>query len=194
MPRTPTTSLLLFLLLSCKGGGSEPPAADAVANGFCSETVPCQDPALPFCDVAGTFPGSGNSPNTCIAEPPTLECSNTIACTSDEAPVCNTVGECVECLNFSHCNTDNPLCSLSTYTCGPCRVGEDGDAVCEAIDSFQPFCATTGACVECLTNSACAIVSAPICDLEEFQCRGCTDTAECESGTCNTITGVCEDE
>ncbi len=183
---------LAVALLACKGGSSNAPAPDAVPEGFCDDTIPCEDPTLPFCDVAGVYPDSNNTPNTCIAQPAIPDCSNTIACPTAEAPVCNSIGECVECLNFSHCNTTNPLCSLSTYTCGPCRTGAKGDAVCEAIDSFQPFCAETGSCVECLANGACGIISAPICDPTEFLCRGC-NTGECDAGTCNTITGVCEE-
>jgi hypothetical protein len=192
VPRKPTTSFLLLAFLACKGGSTDAPEPDAVPEGFCSEAIPCEDPALPFCDEAGAFPDSQNTPNTCIAQPPTPDCSDTISCPTDEAPVCNSIGECVECLNFSHCNTTNPLCALSTYTCGPCRLGAKGNSVCEAIDSFQPFCAETGSCVECLTNDACTIITAPICDVSEFRCRGCTSTNECDAGTCNTLTGVCE--
>lgn len=185
---------IVLLAASCSDDGKDtqtvPP--DALPIGFCDLTIPCTDATLPFCDVGGIYPGSEGKPNTCIAKPLEVDCAEPSDCTDESLPQCTTAGECVECLNFSHCNTDNPICSFTTHTCGSCRVGDEGNAVCEAIDPFQPLCAKTGACVECLDNTPCGIISAPICDLTTYSCRGCLNTEECAVGTCNTVSGVCE--
>ena len=167
-------------------------AADARPAGYCDATIPCADSALPFCDIEGMFQGSGGQANTCIAKPLEVDCAVADDCSDEALPQCTAGGECVECLNFSHCNNENPLCSLTTHTCGSCRVGDEGDSICEAIDPFRPFCAESGGCVECLDNSPCQIISAPICDLSNFSCRGCLSSDECTGGTCNLVSGVCE--
>jgi hypothetical protein len=186
--------LFSLFLLACGDDAQKPEDAstDARPEGYCDGTVPCADEALPFCDLSGSYPDSGGQPNTCIAKPLDVECADKTDCSSDALPQCTTAGECVECLNFSHCNNENPLCSLSTHTCGSCRFGEEGDAICLAIDPYQPFCAKGGSCVECLDNTPCSIVSSPICDLTTGSCRGCVSSEECSPGTCNTVTGVCE--
>ncbi len=186
--------LCVLVLTACGDDGDEQPmaATDALPLGYCDAVIPCEDSSLPFCDVSGVYPDSAGQPNTCIAQPADVECSDFMDCTTEAEPQCTTAGECVECLNFSHCNNEDPFCSLTTRTCGPCRFGEEGDAICEAIDPFQTFCAKSGSCVECLDNSPCGIVSSPICDLTTGSCRGCLSTAECDDGTCNTVSGVCE--
>lgn len=178
-------------MASC--GGDEPSdSADARPAGYCDELTPCTDSARNYCDLDGSYPASEGQPNTCIPDPALAECSPTEECSSEDEPHCSNSGQCVECLNFSHCNADAPVCSLTTHTCGGCRSGEEGNAICQAIDPLQPFCSEAGGCVACLDNSHCEIVSAPICDPTELACRGCASTDECETGTCNTVTGVCE--
>jgi hypothetical protein len=45
-------------------------------------------------------------------------------------------------------------------------------------------------CVPCQTNADCTD-SAPICDPQDQQCRGCTADAECESKVCDAAVGRC---
>ncbi len=193
LPRQIAIAIGIFLAATV-GCGDDQPSVDEDARppGYCDALTPCTLDARPFCDLDGLFPGSGNTPNTCIAKPATVECSIGSECSDEATPQCTSAGVCVECLNFSHCNTTNPLCSLSTNTCGGCRFGDEGNSICLAIDPFQPFCAASGSCVECLDNSVCEVISAPVCDLSSFGCRGCLSSDECDAGTCNTISGVCE--
>lgn len=182
--------VLISWLLSCSGdkGSSQ----DARSATYCDAVTPCTEPGLGYCDLTGAYPASSGKPNTCIPDPQQQSCSTSEPCPDEDKPHCTSSGACVACLNFSHCSTATPVCSLTTHTCGPCRSGDEGDQICGAIDPLQPFCSEAGACVECLDNTACEIVSAPICDASQFVCRGCTDTSECELGTCNPVTGVCE--
>ncbi len=183
---------LLAGMLACAGEDGAQPAVDARPARYCDALTPCTEAGFRYCDLTGQYPASEGQPNTCIPDPQLQGCSTAQPCTSEEAPYCTTSGECVACLNFSHCSTQTPVCSLSTHTCGACRSGTEGNQVCAAIDPLQPFCSELGACVECLANTDCAIISAGICDLDEGRCRGCVDSAECETGTCNTVNGVCE--
>lgn len=180
--------------LSCGDDGQDMPTAmtDARPPGYCDGTIPCTDVALPFCDVAGAYPDSGGQPNVCIAKPLEVDCAVAADCSNEALPQCTTTGDCVECLNFAHCTNEMPLCLLSTHTCGSCRVGDEGNSICLAIDPFQPFCAESGACVECLDNTPCSIISSPVCDLTSLSCRGCQSSDECENATCNLVSGVCE--
>lgn len=193
--RHPRVLILLVCtsLFACDGGGGgDADKVDATPEGYCDDEIPCSEEATPFCDTTGVYPESNSVPNTCITQPPMADCSDTVPCEDEALPACNSIGQCVECVNFSQCNTTNPACALSTYSCGPCRLGEQGDALCEAIDILLPLCGESGSCVECLDNTPCQIVTAPICDPAEFSCRGCENTEECDTGTCNTVTGVCE--
>lgn len=182
----------LFLLVASSACGGAGGKQDARAGQYCDAVTPCTEPGQRYCDIAGEYPASGGEPNTCIPDPQQQACSMSEPCTSDEKPHCTNSGQCVACLNFSHCTAETPICSLTTHTCGSCRSGDEGNQICAAIDPLRPFCSEAGGCVECLDNTACQVVSAPICDVAEFRCRGCTDPEECASGMCDLVSGTCE--
>ncbi|HEY1818260.1 MAG TPA: choice-of-anchor Q domain-containing protein [Kofleriaceae bacterium] len=56
----------------------------------------------------------------------------------------------------------------------------------------EPYCATSGACVACLTDSMCS-GNTPICDGSANACRGCEADTECTSGVCLASNGTCAD-
>lgn len=189
----PLIALAILLVAGSGCGDAGGKQEDARAGQYCDALTPCTEPGEPYCDIAGQYPASNGEPNTCIADPQQQRCSPSEPCPTDQEPHCTNSGQCVACLNFSHCTAETPVCSLTTHTCGDCRTGEEGNQICEAIDPLRPFCSEGGGCVECLDNAACQIVSAPICDLVEFRCRGCVDPSECASGMCDLVSGTCQD-
>ncbi len=54
---------------------------------------------------------------------------------------------------------------------------------------------TKGSCEKCLYNSHCRNIFEPICDLNNFTCRGCYQDGECPNTHpyCNTSKGSCEE-
>ncbi len=75
------------------------------------------------------------------------------------------------------CSGMTPICDSTMKMCRGCTTGECGGA-----DAGTSVCASTGACVECATDSDCKVGTKPICDLTTNTCRGCTSgTNECAS-------------
>ena len=191
-PRMPRSLLLVAAFcLSCGGSSSKPEESDARAANFCDDDTPCSTVERPFCDLLGEYPASEGTPNSCIPDPATAECVESEDCLDPAKAHCSSSGMCVACLNFSHCNAQNPVCSLTEQRCTSCRQGSEGDNVCGAIDPLQPFCGGTGSCVECLNQGHCEIITAPICS-DMGACRGCLTDGECAPQTCNTTSGACE--
>jgi len=99
----------------------------------CSETVPCMDPAAPFC-VEGTC-------STCDASvDPTPD--ESCAMLDEGVPLC--VGSaCVQCTaeDASACGGETPLCDAEANTCVRCSFHEE----CEDLDLHACNIAT-GAC------------------------------------------------
>ena len=185
---------LLLLALCWFACGSDPATSsktDARTDGHCDEETPCAAPERPFCDIRGEFPASEGIPNTCIPDPASAECVESEDCLDPERAHCSSAGQCVICLNFSHCNAVNPVCSLSEQKCIGCRQGDEGNSICNAIDPLQPFCGAEGSCVECLESSQCQVITSPICS-ESGVCRGCSSDSECGPQSCNLASGACE--
>jgi hypothetical protein len=87
------------------------------------------------------------------------------------------IDECVECTEDDECGSDEPVCDLTTYTCGPCTHDDDclgeneGNRACD-VDS--------GACVECDYDDHCNEYY-PACNEEEHECVKCTTNSHCEN-------------
>jgi len=79
--------------------------------------------------------------------------------------------KCVGCKTNSQCNNDKgvPFCSAQN-TCVSCAAvsGSDGGSACPAA---TPVCATSGSCVECMSNSDCPLPGKAFC--VQNQCVGC---------------------
>jgi hypothetical protein len=186
----PLLPILLLALSACgddaQGGGPDP-----TPPYYCDPVTPCTDAVRTFCDLSGEYPDSNGQRNTCIEPPPDAECSIDRPCTDEAKSACTQWGKCVECVNYSTCRAEKPRCNLSTNMCDACRPGEDGDTLCSVVDPLQPYCSELGSCSECLVSGHCGINTAPICDQTTFKCRACETGEECDTGNCNTDTGVC---
>lgn len=90
------------------------------------------------------------------------ECSDSSECVSPDAPVCV-----------------NNLCVASCSVDGECAGSPDGE-----------LCADDGTCVGCKSNADCD-ASAPFCDQEDRQCRGCERDSECPGGVCLEADATC---
>lgn len=53
-----------------------------------------------------------------------------------------------------------------------------------------PVCAPDRTCVECVASTDCPS-GAPTCDPVNHSCRGCAVDADCDSGACDVVTGLC---
>jgi hypothetical protein len=134
----------------------------------CVGSTDCSDALAPICTVAT---------NTCTKCSGHDECKARAAAT----PGCASSGKCVECTLNSHCDpaTTKPVCDTAMNTCKGCTAGGDE---CAMINSMKPACATTGACVECVSNADCKVPTKPICDTTSNTCKPCKADAECTNG------------
>jgi len=161
----------------------------------CSTAEQCADvggvlaqcPSGQLCDDDGSM--ATGPAHTCIPDPSVQACSAPGEC---EAPTPACVDDiCVECDRDAHCEDPNaPVCDLALHRCGGC----DNAADCERFDG-RPFCASFGACVECLPSdpiaeSATCDATDPVCGADGL-CRGCADHRECATGACDLATGMC---
>ncbi|HEY5936147.1 MAG TPA: hypothetical protein VIU61_15965, partial [Kofleriaceae bacterium] len=90
------------------------------------------------------------------------ECSDSSECTSPGAPVCV-----------------NNLCVASCSIDADCAGSPGGE-----------LCADDGVCVGCESNADCD-TSAPFCDQEDRECRGCERDSECPGGVCLEADATC---
>ena len=138
-----TTSPAVTGASSSSGGETEPSSTtdaeteteepSSTTGPECSETVPCMDPAAPFC-VEGTC-------STCDASvDPTPD--ESCAMLDEGVPLC--VGtSCVQCTaeDASACGGETPLCDAEANTCVRCSFHEE----CEDLD-LRACNIATGAC------------------------------------------------
>ena len=146
--------------------------------------------------VAVSFPGDGgiNGSRTCSAANP---CGAPL--------VCDSGGECVECISDTNCTGDTPACDTLTKRCVACQgnVGCAGGYVCSP---SAPVCVLP--CTEpsecpafidgCRANvcSAChdpEDCGALFCDIPHGRCVACLSDANCPAATpkCHAATGTC---
>ncbi len=114
-------------------------------------------------------------------------------------------GQCVECLNSTHCGTGS--CDTTTHTC----TGGQQQCNCPPDKVCQP---QTGACVDCVnstqcgqgqicdpatntcTSDVCAACAPPYPACTEISgqmtCVQCTQDSDCPDGQCNETTFLCE--
>jgi hypothetical protein len=173
--------------------------ADNTCRPKCTTAANCT-PDAPICDAAtGTCVGC-QKPTDCPASAPicwatTAQCSQCAANTDCSAtdPVCDLgSGHCVQCLIDGdcqagylcmdhHCETgcksnadcggDHPLCDIATGICGACHANAD-------CGGLGPFCAASGACVECLVSSDCKTPGMLACS-SDGRCVQCISDANC---------------
>lgn len=75
----------------------------------------------------------------------------------------------------SSCTGTTPVCDSTTKKCRACATAGD----CGSTDGGPPVCASSGACVECTTDSQCSTPTKPVCDPSLNICRACASGTEC---------------
>jgi hypothetical protein len=142
---------------------------------YCDEETPCEDPALPFCDLTGEHPASEGIANTCIPDP----FGGPDGSVGDASPGDAGVdAEPAECTSASEC--DDGLFCNGVETCA-------GDGICEA--GTAPQLDDGVACtVDTCNESTDQVEHTPddsACD-DQNLCNGvetCHPTLGCVSGT-----------
>jgi hypothetical protein len=86
------------------GSGGSAGSAGAGGSGLCSDTNPCPDGGMPYCDPSGV----------CV------ECLAVDQCKGRPLPVCDVANKtCVECLARTDCAGSTPICDAKA--CRACR-------------------------------------------------------------------------
>lgn len=84
------------------------------------------------------------------------------------------------------CSDATPICDNGSATCHACTAS----AECATQFAATPVCASSGRCVECVTNSDCVAVK-KTCDVSQNACVACTKNDDCTSRLCES--GACAD-
>lgn len=145
--------------------------------------------------------------NTCVQCRQESDCSGGTHCLVS-------TGQCVACLNASHCasRAAASACDTTTYQCRPCTSDNEcasvpGLNVCQAGTCVQcagakrtacgedrPACnATTFSCETCKADSDCSRFN-KVCDEASARCVACTvdtEAARCGNRSCNPATFAC---
>lgn len=156
---------------------------------YCDPEVPCEDPALPFRDMAGEHPASEGVANTCIPDPfaaadgavpdgPVAD-----AGTDAQALECTAAGECDDslfcnglesCGGNGQCQAGTPpdidvqvactvaACSESTnqVTHQPDDAACSNQNLCGGVETCHPTQGcVSGTAVQCPADSACTVYS-----------------------------------
>lgn len=193
---------LLAVVPSCtlpKFGTGGLDETDAGATGECEEAADCPGLFLncraPSCDntSCGTFIQAAGA-----------------SCDDDGGAVCDGAGECVECLEPSHCQggeiCQHHLCVPATcgdgvhnagetaLDCGgPCAPCQNGQACDDGSDCVSGYCAG-GTCAPCTITADCAETEwcdAGLCVPDKQDGDTCTDAEQCASGFCPAQDGAC---
>lgn len=151
---------------------------------YCERNSDCADVSgRPFCDVAGTYPGSAGISHTCIADPGG-SCTSDDECTDPALPACSN-NACRECSATHACGADAPVCDVAESTCSACTVEADCAAFAD-----RPRCSPDGACVGCTSDADCA-ATGQACLESTRACGACTADTDCESGLCDEANRSC---
>lgn len=161
-------SSLFFLLTSVASLASctsRNPARCCVTEAECAEL------GYPF--PSRCEDGLACQATQCVA--PT--CSESSDCTDPAAPICagNLCSACDRVGNVG-CAPSAPVCNSLGDACEGCSTSDDCTAFADA-----PLCASSGACVQCISETDCGNPT-PICD--DSTCRACANDSECASGAC----------
>lgn len=157
-------------------------------------------PLLLWCgcgSIPVTFPGDGGLPGS-------RACSTTHPCA---APlVCDSLGECTECLTDAQCNGSTPACDPATRRCVACR-GSLGCTLPYVCSPSVPVCVLpcqdsadcpgfidgcrSNVCSTCNEDEDCG--AGQLCDVPHGRCVGCLSDAHCSGATprCHQATGTC---
>ena len=148
--------LLLASLVSLLGGC--PSRSD---GRFCSPTVPCKDPAYPYCDsVTSECESSPIGGEVDLSMQP-IDGDLAMPVQPDMATALPDLTEVIP-------PDLTPMC-VSSATC---------------VVPTAPFCdGATGTCRGCTNNSECGAAN-PVCN-SDGSCRKCTASSECQSGVCD---------
>lgn len=133
----------------------------------------------------------------CTKHNPDSCCSTADECASlgieqitgcESGKTCNGTGTCIaaQCSTSAECTAaELPVCSnqLCVATCTT-------DAECAGL-AGRPLCAPDGVCVGCVDSTTCTTSNAPVCDVSERSCRGCSTDFECPSAVCIESRGTC---
>jgi hypothetical protein len=128
---------------------------EATGKGVCVKE--CKDGTCPSAD----FSCSDNGKGVKLCAPQGNACS---ACPK-EKPYLNPKGECVQCLNSTHC-TQGQTCNLTTYQCSSCA-------------SPKPWLCSDNQCHECCDNSHCNGKQCTNYECPKDQCGNCTSPYPC---------------
>ncbi len=150
---------------------------------YCDQNTPCTDPARPFCDLTGEFSASDGVGRTCIADPGQGGQPDA----GDGVPDATAM-----CTESSECSAELPICRGDA--CEPCVLGATGNAECSDRNAALGICASDGSCVECGSNADCSSDGEPICDITTGSCGTCSEHLQCDSGACDSDSGICVDE
>ncbi len=174
----------------------------------CLTGVDCRDPARPVCDpstnscVRCVLDSQCPAGNVCTNNACVPGCSANQACPAGQ--VCSGAGQCVQCLNDTHCGGATPRCDTQSSRCVACLPGATdncpvgqycrNDFVCErgckaGADCPSGVCLPNHSCGGCTADSQCA--AGNVCS--NGTCiAACSATAPCGAGKecCN---GRCED-
>jgi len=165
----------------------------------CGDDGDCSHQAeFTFCDIDGADSSSEYS-NECIAPPSANACNRVETCDDVARPHCtgDSVGTCVECTEKAHCpgeeSCDTRIGECTNDAIFTCTPGVDGNAACVAKNIELNYCSEGDICVGCLVSDHCTEdIAKAICDEVLFECRGCEENSECDSGLCGTNTeGAC---
>jgi hypothetical protein len=116
-------------------------ACSTPVENYCDENTPCLDPALPFCDLHGVYPGSHGVGRTCVPNPfdasvpesdaavpvPDAQAScspSTTVCEKDQLVVCDADG------NVAESTTCTLGCHSSGERCNDLRPSNVGMTSC----------------------------------------------------------------
>jgi hypothetical protein len=185
---------------TCSGGtcGEEarPDGTEAGMQtpGDCQKIV-CQGGATESVDDNMDTPGAANDCVTgvCDGGSPMSENVNPgMACASNGGAVCDGEGNCVGCLDDSHCTPDLPNCDTGPHVCvgADCMDGNQNGAETDT-DCGGPVCAPCGPGDDCVAGTDCesgACGADMTCELAQpgTPCQG---DSECQSDQC--AQGVC---
>jgi hypothetical protein len=162
--------LLVFLssvcLSACFDGGTSSEANDAAISDASTDAADTTVDDV-SADAADAEPDTEQDAGPCQG-----------ACSGDYPQCEPTSGECVACLDDTHCI--DGLCAADN-TCVQCF----GDDDC-SFDPAAPACNTdTGRCVACMTDDECATeISANVCNTDTNECAQCLTDDDCAEGGC----------
>ena len=172
------------------GNTSQP--CEGIANGTCNSHSDCQKAGTGGNGSAGSCNGKctttdKNAVGSCY------ECHDDGDCSGSghKGTHCLTSGSslkytCQQCLNNSHCTSNNaPICD--SYTCRSPKT----NAECAQFQPSTPYYnANTGVCAKCVSNSDCSSSgSNKICNTANGTCRYPQNESECQTAFGNHWSG-----